>query len=97
MICTSGIWLVKQGKEDEFERRWQETVDVLALDRELRFRLLRDERNPQRFMSIGEGWKSVEQVEAALSTPSYQDNMAALWRVLESGEVSTLELVAEVS
>ena len=98
MICTSGIWTVKEGREDEFARRWQETVDGLSIEHTgLTFRLMRDHRNPQRFVSLGEGWRSVDHVEAALSTPSYQDGMASVWRVLDSGEVSTLELVSEVS
>ena len=98
MICTSGIWTVKQGREEEFERRWQETVDGLTLEHAgLKFQLFRDHRDPKRFVSFGEGWRSIEQVEQAFAVPSYQDAMAAVWRVLDSGEVSTLELVAEVS
>ena len=98
MICTSGIWTVKEGREEEFQRRWQETVDGLAESHpELKFRLFRDSRNPQRFVSIGEGWRSAEHVESALAAPSYQDAMAGVWRVLDSGEITTLELVAEVS
>jgi quinol monooxygenase YgiN len=98
MICTTGIWMVKEGRHDEFERRWQQTVDGLTLDYpDLKFQLLRDHRDPKRFVSFGHGWRSVEQVEQAFGTPSYQDAMAAVWRVLDSGEISTLELVAEVS
>jgi hypothetical protein len=29
--------------------------------------------------------------------PSYQDAMSAIWRVLESGETSTLDLAVEIS
>jgi len=98
MICTAGIWTAKEGREDEFQRRWQETMDGLTLDYpELKFRLLRDHREPQRFVSLGEGWRSIEQAEQAFAMPSYQDAMAAVWRVLDSGEVSMLELVVEVS
>jgi hypothetical protein len=31
------------------------------------------------------------------SLPSYEDAMAAIWRLLESGEISTLELAVETS
>lgn len=98
MICTSGIWLVKKGRENDFARRWQESADGVALDfPEVRFKLLRDQDNPQRFVSLAEGWRNVEQVEQARSSPAFQDSMTSIWRLLESGEISTLGLVAEIS
>ena len=98
MICTSGIWTVKKGREDEFARRWQESADGVSLNfPDLRFKLLRDRENPRRFVSLGDGWRNVEQVESVRSSPGFQDSMASIWRLLESGEISTLELVSEVS
>ena len=98
MICTSGIWLVKEGREDDFARRWQESADSVSLDfPDVKFRLLRDQANPRRFVSLGEGWRNVEQVEAARSSPSFQDSMTSIWRLLESGEISILELAVEIS
>jgi quinol monooxygenase YgiN len=98
VICTTGIWIVKAGREDDFARRWQESVDSLALEYpDVRFRLLRDRDNPRRFVSLGDGWRNHEQIEAARSSPGYQDSMASIWRLLESGELSILELVADVS
>lgn len=97
-MYTSGVWIVKSGKEDEFARRWQESAGALALDYEgVKFALLRDRENPRRFLSLGEGWRNPEQIEEARSTPSYQDSLASMWRLLESGDISTFELVAEVS
>ena len=64
MICTAGIWTVKEGREEEFSRRWEESVDALVLDYpDLTFRLLRDRENPRRFLSLGDGWRTMEQVE----------------------------------
>jgi len=98
VICTSGIWLVKEGREDDFARRWQESADSVSLDfPDVKFRLLRDQANPRRFFSLGEGWRNVEQVEAARSSPSFQDSMTSIWRLLESGEISILELAVEIS
>jgi quinol monooxygenase YgiN len=98
VICTLGTWTAKEGREDEFTRRWEESADSLALDYpNLKFRLLRDPTNPRRFVSLGEGWRNVEQVEEVQSLPNYQDSMSALWRVLDSGEMSTLELAIEIS
>jgi quinol monooxygenase YgiN len=97
-VYTSGVWIVKKGREDEFARRWQESADGLSLDfPDVTFRLLRDRENPQRYISLGEGWRTAEQIESARSSPSFQDSMAAVWRMLESGDISTLDLVAEIS
>ena len=97
-MYTSGIWTVKKGREDEFERRWQEGANGSSLEfPDVKFMLLRDREDPSRFVSLAEGWRNPEQIEAARSSPAYQDAMAAIWRVLDEGELSTLELVAEIS
>jgi quinol monooxygenase YgiN len=97
-MYTSGVWIVKKGREDDFARRWQESADSLSLEYpDVTFRLLRDHDNPQRFISLADGWRGAEQIEAAQSTPAYQDAMTSLWRLLESGKTSTLDLAAEVS
>ena len=94
----SGVWLVKEGREDEFARRGQESADRSALETPgLKFVLLRDRENPRRFVSLGEGWRTADQIEAARSTPEFQDAMASIWRMLDSGEVTTLDLIASVS
>jgi quinol monooxygenase YgiN len=94
----SGVWIVKKGRESEFARRWQEAADSVSLDYpDVTFRLFRDHENAQRFISLGDGWRSTEQIEAAQSAPAFQDAMASMWRLLESGEISTLDLVAEIS
>jgi quinol monooxygenase YgiN len=97
-VYTSGVWVVKKGREEEFARRWQESSDRLALDFPgVKFMLLRDRENPQRFISLGEGWRNQDQIEAARNTPEFQDTMASIWRVLDSGELTTLDLIASVS
>ena len=97
-MYTAATWIVKQGREDEFERRWQESVDKISLENPgVSFKLLRERENPQRFVSIGEGWRNPEQFEAVRESPGFQDSLASIWRVLESGEMMTLDLVAEIS
>jgi quinol monooxygenase YgiN len=97
-VYTSGVWIVKEGREDEFTRRWQESVDRVALDFPgVKFMLLRDQENPRRFVSLGEGWRNRAQIEAARETPEFQDSLASIWRVLDSGEMATLDLIASVS
>jgi heme-degrading monooxygenase HmoA len=97
-VYTSGTWIVKEGHEDEFARGWQRSVDRLALEFPgITFRLLRDADNPRRFVSVGGAWRNAEQIAAARNLPSYQEAMADLETVLEKGEISTYELVAEIS
>ena len=97
-MYTAGVWIVKKGREDDFARRWQESTDSVSLDFPgVSFRLLRDRENPQRFVSLGDGWRNAEAIEAARDSPGFQDSMTSIWRILESGEISTLDLIAEVS
>jgi heme-degrading monooxygenase HmoA len=98
MLCTAEIWVVREGREDEFARRWEESASNLSREfPDVTFRLLRDRDDPRRFVSLGEGWRNVEQVEEARSLPGFQDAMASLWRLLDDGDISTLDLVVEVS
>jgi quinol monooxygenase YgiN len=97
-MYTSGVWVVKEGREDEFVRRWEEGAQgaVLAFPG-VKLMLLRDAESPGRFLSLAEGWRNREQIEAMRSTPQFQDSMASLWRLLDSGETSIFELAVEVS
>ena len=98
MIGTFGIWVVKDGREDDFAHRWEESTSKLSLEfPDVTFRLLRDRDNRQRFVSLGEGWRNLEQIEAARDMPAFQDAMTSIWRLLESGDLSTLELAVEIS
>ena len=97
-MYTCGVWTAKEGREDEFARRWQETMDRVALEHpNLKFMLLRDRDNPRRFLSLAEGWRTQDDIETARESPQFQDAMASIWRMLESGEMSTLDLVAAIS
>jgi quinol monooxygenase YgiN len=90
--------MVKEGREEEFARRWQESVDAISLDNPgITFKLFRDRENPQRFFSMGEGWRNPEQYEAVRESPGFQDSLASIWRLLDTGDTSTFDLVAEVS
>jgi len=97
-MYTSGTWIVKKGHEDEFARLWQASADGVSLQFPgITFRLLRDAENPRRFVSFAGAWRNAEQIEAMRSLPSFQQSMADMQRTLESGEISTFELAAEIS
>ncbi len=97
-MYTSGVWLVKKGREDEFARLWQASADQISLEFPgLTFRLLRDVDNPSRFVSLGGAWRNAEQIAAARAMPSFQETMQASEKIVESYELSTFELAAEIS
>lgn len=97
-MYTTGTWVVKAGREHEFARRWQESADRIVLETPgVALKLFRDREHPQRYVSLGEGWRNAQQIEAVRESPSFQDSLASMWRLLDAGEMSTLELVAEIS
>jgi heme-degrading monooxygenase HmoA len=97
-VYTSAVWNVKEGHEDDFKRRWQESVDAASLELPgIVFRLLRDIESPRRFTSNAGPWRSLEQISAMRSSPEFHASMAAMEEHLDSYEISTWELVAEVS
>jgi heme-degrading monooxygenase HmoA len=97
-MTTCGVWMVKKGREADFARRWEESASSLSLEFPgVTFQLLRDREDQQRYVSLGSGWRNVEEIEQARSLPSFQDAMASIWRLLESGNMSTLELAVEIS
>ncbi len=98
MIYTSGVWSVKEGREEEFARAWQQSVDGMSLDYPgIVFRLLRDVENESRFISVAGPWRNIEQVTEVRSSQRFQDSMSALQEVLAGMEIATYEVVAEVS
>ena len=75
VVYTSGVWVVKEGRENDFASTLAgERGRRLSLEfPDVTFRLLRDPRDPRRFVSLGEGWRNAEQIEAARSFAGYQD------------------------
>ena len=97
-MYTSAVWNVKEDHEDEFKRRWQESVDAASLELPgIVFRLLRDAENPRRFTSHAGPWRGLEQITAMQDSSEFQASMASMAEHLDSYEISTWELVAEVS
>lgn len=97
-MYTSGVWIVKEGREDEFVRRWEASAQAAAMEFPgVKLMLLRDAESPGRFLSLAEGWRNREQIDAMRATPEFQDSMASIWRMLDSGETAIFELAVEVS
>ena len=97
-MYTSGVWIVQEGREEEFVRSGQRNADVVSLAVPgVTFALLRDADDPRRFVSVCNGWRNREQIAEARSSPEFLETMAAVERCLERNEFSVLELAAEVS
>ena len=97
-MYTSGIWNVKAGREDDFARTWQASVDRMSLELPgIVFRLLRDEDVPSRFVSVVGPWRTREQFETTRSSEGFQAMVASASELLDSYEISVYDLVVEVS
>jgi heme-degrading monooxygenase HmoA len=97
-VYTSATWNVKEGSESEFVRRWQENADRVALEHPgITFRLLRDTENAQHFISSAGPWRSAEQFEHVRGSDAFQASLRSIEETLESGEISSYELVVEIS
>lgn len=97
-MYASGVWVVKEGHEEEFARIWQTAADQTSLEYPgVTFRLLQDVENPRRFVALSGPWRSAEQVATARAMPSFQEALAGMNEVVESAELSIFELAAEIS
>lgn len=98
MVYSSGIWTVKEGKEQEFVRTWEANVTLVPGEHPgVVFRLLRDADDPRRYVSLVGPWKSLEELESVRRSPAFQESLQRARETLESVEVLTYELVVEVS
>jgi len=94
---TFGSWRVKAGREDDFVAAWHDMAgwtedDIHHLGGG---RLLQDQEDPSRFYSFG-SWESNEAIETWRERPGFRQRIAAMGDLLESFEIRTLELRAEV-
>lgn len=97
-MYASGVWVVREGREQEFARIWQSAADEAALRFPgVTFRLLRDVASPRRFVAFSGPWRSAEQIAAARELPSFQTLVGAGDDVVESAELAIFELAAEIS
>jgi len=98
VIYSSGVWTAKEGREDEFTRRWEADVTLLPAEHPgLVARLLRDTSNPRRLVSFVGPWKSMAELDAVRSSPAFEEGMERSRELLESVEIFTYEPVLEVS
>ena len=93
-LYTHGRWLVKDGKEDDFIRLWQELADWTSQSVEGSSWgiLLQDEQDSRRFSSFGP-WESSEAIEAWRAADGFGERVGAIREIVESFEPLTMDEV----
>lgn len=84
-VYTSGIWDVKEGKEEAFAKRWEEFASGTKKDTPsgISFLLIQSTSNPKRFISIGE-WESSDAVKAWRESADFKKSFAELRELCEN-------------
>ena len=95
---TFGVWIVKPGREDDFVAGWREMAEWTAANAPGAGigRLLQDEDQPSRFISIGP-WDDKESIAVWRSQLGFQERVGKLRDMLETFTPANLELRAEVA
>jgi len=94
---TSGTWVVRQGREEEFVARWTEFTEWALANAEgaQGFLLIRDSEDPRRFLSFG-GWDDPDAVNAWRSTPEFADRLGRCRELCEDFRATDHTLSAAV-
>jgi heme-degrading monooxygenase HmoA len=93
---TTGIWLVKEGKEEEFIKQWTEFANwSMSIDNGAA-RLLQDADNPRRFVSVGK-WSGEAAIQKWREQSQFKDAMARISDLLaEPAKPQRMKEVAHV-
>jgi heme-degrading monooxygenase HmoA len=91
---THTTWHVKQGREEEFVRCWEEWVEWSHREGlQAPALLLRDTESPQKFVSFGP-WESAAAVGSWRALAGYQERVARLREAVDGFEPRTFEVVS---
>jgi len=95
---TFGVWIVRPGREEDFVAGWRELAEWTAANAPGAGigRLLQDEDQPSRFISIGP-WDDKDAIAAWRSQLGFQERVGRLREMLETFTPANLELRAEVA
>ena len=91
------VWQVKRGREEDFVNAWDELARwTVEVGFESTGTLLRDRREPGRFVSFGP-WPSAAAAEQWRDSPGYTERLRALDATLDGFEPETYDVVLRVS
>ena len=93
---TSGVWIVKDGEEEDFVREWTEFVRwASGFAGSGAFRLVRDLDNPTTYLSFAP-WESFDAQRAWKEQPEFRERIMRVRRHCDDFQPSTHELVTRV-
>lgn len=93
-VYMSGVWEPNPGEEEQFIEAWKEFARWSStLQGAGRFRLMRDQRQEGRFVSIVP-WESMEALNAWKASPDFKPHMGPVQRHLAEFSPTELEVVA---
>lgn len=97
-IYTSGDWLVKEGREEEFIAAWEEMASwtVETIETATWATLLRDDDNPRLFRSFGP-WDSRDTVAIWREMDGFKERVARIRDLIESLDAKTMETAVEIT
>ena len=96
-VYTLGIWTVKDGREAEFVKAWEDLADRTKSDfPDGTATLLRDRDQPNLFISFGP-WESPEQIEQWRSSDTFKHGVGTLRPMLDDFEAHTMDIAAELA
>ena len=93
-VYTSGTWAPSPGSEDAFVAAWRQFAAWASrMPGAGRLHLVRDRREPRRFVSFGD-WDSIDQVRSWKASPEFRDRMAQVLQHVDEFQPAELTLVA---
>jgi heme-degrading monooxygenase HmoA len=93
-VYTSGTWTPTPGGEEAFIDAWRAFATwASGMPGAGRLNLVRDLREPQRFVSFG-SWDGVDDVRAWKSSPEFRERMAQVLQHVDEFKPAELTLVA---
>ena len=96
MVWTSGVWVVKPGREAEFTEAWHEFATwSLAAFPGGRAWLLRDRDRPNTFLSVGP-WPDESTIARCRASDGFGERVGRIRDLLDSFEARVLDEAAIV-
>ncbi len=94
VIYTSGNWKPNHGSEEAFVAAWKQFAAwASSMPGAGRLQLVRDLREPERFVSFGD-WGSIDQVRDWKSSPEFRERMARVLQHVDEFHPAELTLIA---